>query len=227
MYSRCVMNHFILQEAALNPNRTQHDPKGHSLRLAGHGGFISGIWQWFTQEQRGTSSLHHGCTPCAAAPTPLPSWELQSMQPVSKLALLVNGAATSGRVSQPNKILIGELLGNSLIWPEGPERVFCLAGDTDKAMATRYLLLTESSACVFCEIYLFFVLQQGLIYDWCVSCGLSFALRSRAVAANGHNCSSNMSNVQDECAETATQDISWILLTAICMVIFYTMKGGV
>lgn len=47
--------------------------------------------------------------------TPSCSRELQSMWPVSKLTLLVNGAATSGQVSQSNKILIGELLGNSLI----------------------------------------------------------------------------------------------------------------
>lgn len=72
-----------------------------------------------------------GAPPCALMPHP-PScpWEPQSTKPVSKLTLLVNGAATSGRVSQPNKILIGKLLGNSLIWPEGIEMVFCLAVNT-------------------------------------------------------------------------------------------------
>ena len=62
--------------------------------------------------------------------TPSYSWELQSRRLVSQLTLLVNGAATSGRVSQPNKIVIGELLGNSLIWPEGTETVFYLAVNT-------------------------------------------------------------------------------------------------
>lgn len=47
--------------------------------------------------------------------TPSYPWELQSRQPVSQLTLLVNGAATSGRVSQSNKILIGKHLGNSLL----------------------------------------------------------------------------------------------------------------
>lgn len=51
------------------------------------------------------------------------SWEPQSTQPVSELTLLANGAATSGRMSQPNKILIGQLVGNSLMCPEGAERV--------------------------------------------------------------------------------------------------------
>lgn len=68
-----------------------------------------------------------GSTPVFQCHTPSCPWELQPRQPVSKLTLLVNGAATSGRVSQPNKILIGELLGNSLIWPEGTEVVFCLS----------------------------------------------------------------------------------------------------
>ncbi|CAB1456266.1 unnamed protein product, partial [Pleuronectes platessa] len=59
------------------------------------------------------------------------SWERQSGRLVSKLALMVNGAAASGQVSQPNKILIGKLLGNSLILPEGREIVFRLAVNTD------------------------------------------------------------------------------------------------
>lgn len=97
-----------------------------------------------------------GVPPVLQRHTPSCPWELQSRQPVSKLTLLVNGAATSGRVSQPNKILIGELLGNSLIWPEGTKMVLCLSvnatadrqGDGDMIF-----FVGRKQYSVFCEIY--------------------------------------------------------------------------
>lgn len=57
VYSGCIRKHLASREATLSLKRTtqqiSHFPSGL------YRGFISRMWQ----EQRGTSSLHHGCTP--------------------------------------------------------------------------------------------------------------------------------------------------------------------
>lgn len=128
--------------AGLNPFRTTDIPKDvccilqkrYAPGLAGHGGFSVEYDSCFTQEQRGRSIVNHGHTLRTPTSTSSCPWQWQSRRLVGRLALMVNGGATSGQVSQPNTILIGKLLGNSLTWPEGTEIVSCLAVNTDRNM---------------------------------------------------------------------------------------------
>lgn len=105
----------MIRGGALNPNRTQEIPKDTLQDWQGKEA-LSVDYDSCSLRSKGVDPVYiMGVPPLLQRHTLSCPWELQSRQPVSKLTLLVNGAATSGRVSQPNKILIGELLGNSLI----------------------------------------------------------------------------------------------------------------
>lgn len=140
VYNKCVREHVIFQRCNSESQRDTMDPKRHPTRLAVHGHFISGIWQLFTRSKGVDPVYIMGALPVLRRHTPSCPWEQQSLRPVSKLTLLVNGAATSGRVSQPNKILIGELLGNSLIWPEGKRNGLLSGSEQDRPLTRRWRL---------------------------------------------------------------------------------------